>query len=152
MEVQVRILVRDNIFGIVMTPTTLVIINIGSWFCLIQKYIYIYIYIYQTVSTMLGCFGQYLIIMYGISTYAHIIKYLMHLLLSIHNTTPDQTGWPYEQSIRLSIWEIGESKPCKFKPRSSQTNDFKIDACHFQAGAWHCQGKAKAGWLSVRIM
>ena len=44
------------------------------------------------------------------------------------------------KSTRLSFWETGdseghgfESRPRIFKSWSSQTNDFKIDACSFLA-------------------
>ena len=44
----------------------------------------------------------------------------------IDNITLDQMGWPNELSIRLPFWYI-----MGFKPWSCETNDLKIDTCHF---------------------
>ena len=35
----------------------------------------------------------------------------------------NQTGWPIEWSVHLTLWEIGESEPHGLKPWLSQTND-----------------------------
>ena len=45
----------------------------------------------------------------------------------------DQMGWPHEVSVRLPFWEIRLFGPHDFEPWSSQTNDLKIDTCHFLA-------------------
>ena len=57
-----------------------------------------------------------------------------------------ETGWPNEQNIYLPFWKIGESEPRSFKPRSSQTNDFKIDTCRFLARHLALLGQGK-DWL-----
>ena len=44
-----------------------------------------------------------------------------------------QTGWPNKESARLQFWEIEESEPYGFECWSSETNDVKIDNCHFLA-------------------
>ena len=63
--------------------------------------------------------------------------------------------WPDECSVHLSFWEIREFGPEWVEP--SQTNDFKIDTCHFlarhsallgQGKDWLAQGKKKKIYIT----
>ena len=44
-----------------------------------------------------------------------------------------QMGLPNELTVSLAFWGHRGFEPHGFKPRSSQTNDLKIDACHYGA-------------------
>ena len=80
-------------------------------------YIYIYIYVQSTHISLALCLirtSQYLYIYYNYRYY------------SLHMRC--QMGWPNELSARFPFWEI-----MGFEPWSSQTNDFKIDICHYLA-------------------
>ena len=53
-------------------------------------------------------------------------------------------GWPNEwSSVCLPFWELGKLKPRGFESWLSQTNDFKIDTCHFLARRSALLGEVK---------
>ena len=73
----------------------------------------------------------------------------MHIFQNSKDIITDinQKGSQNEYNAYLPCWEIGESQlrgfetqSSWFEPLSSQTNDFKIDACHFLAKHWALLG------------
>ena len=62
------------------------------------------------------------------------------LMILLHFRPHRMAEW-----VERPFWEIRESEPCEFELWSSQTNDFKIDTCHFLVLALLGYGK---NWLA----